>query len=172
MATPESFTRIGLLSDSHGDGRVTDRAVKLLLSHGAQVLLHLGDIETEPVIDALAVTDRAAVRLVFGNCDWDAAALGRYAAGLGIHADDPIGAIDTPRGRLAFCHGHVPRDVQRALNEGVAYLCHGHTHMVADRREGATRVINPGALHRAATYTVALLDAERDALDVLRVERR
>lgn len=170
--TAQSFTRVGLLSDSHGDGPTTARAVETLLAHDAQVLLHLGDIETVSVIDALAIGERAPVRLVFGNCDWDAAALATYARGLGIHVDDPAGSIDTPRGRLVFCHGHQARELRWAMADGVAYLCHGHTHVITDRREGATRVINPGALHRAAEYTVALLDAERDELTVHRIDRQ
>ena len=35
----------------------------------------------------------------------------------------------------------------------------------ADQRIGRTRIINPGALHRASPKTVALLDTERDKLE-------
>jgi hypothetical protein len=59
---------------------------------------------------------------------------------------------------LVFQHGHVPADMQRALAEGVDFLCHGHTHVPRDERVGRTRIINPGALHRASKHTAALLD--------------
>jgi predicted phosphodiesterase len=39
-------------------------------------------------------------------------------------------------------------------------LLQGHTHVRADERVGTVRVINPGALHRAAQKTVATLDTE------------
>lgn len=165
------YTRIGLLSDSHGRGPITARAVDLLLEHGAQVLVHLGDIGSEPVIDALAVGDRAEARLVFGNCDWDSRGLRRYAQDVGVRVDDPAGRIDTPRGPLVFCHGHQHAPLIGALQQGAAYLCHGHTHVQTDRRDGPTRVINPGALHRAAAYSVALLDAEADVLAFYEVPR-
>ena len=53
--------------------------------------------------------------------------------------------------------------------EGVAYLCHGHTHATRDERLGPTRVINPGALFRARRHTVAVLDLARDEVSFLAV---
>jgi predicted phosphodiesterase len=50
------------------------------------------------------------------------------------------------------------------------YLLFGHSHEVADYREGPTRWINPGALHRAAEWTVGLLDLANDAYTVLTIE--
>ena len=50
------------------------------------------------------------------------------------------------------------------------YLLFGHSHHATDERDGVTRCINPGALSRAAQYTVALLDLETDALQFLTVE--
>ena len=160
--------RIGLLSDSHGRAATTRRAVDVLLEHGAERLLHLGDIGSVEVIDALlaAGPSGAAVasHVVFGNTDWDAAALGKYAKELGVVVDHPSGRLSLEAGDLVFCHGHEPAVSRAALAEPVRYLCHGHTHVAADSREGDTRVINPGALCRARRYTVALLDTESDTV--------
>ena len=60
--------------------------------------------------------------------------------------------------------------MQQALDDGVRYLCHGHTHARADGRQGPTRVINPGALFRATVYSVAVLDPETDQLHFHEVE--
>ncbi len=49
------------------------------------------------------------------------------------------------------------------------YLLQGHTHVRHDERIGKTRVINPGALHRAREKTVALLDTATDRLVFLPV---
>lgn len=167
--------RIGLLSDSHGRAATTRHAVQTLLDQGADVLLHLGDVGTVEVIDALAAHAPGQGRqieahVVFGNTDWDAAALGDYARDLGIAVDHPLGRLALRGGALVFCHGHVAADMQRALAEGARYLCHGHTHRALDQRAGPTRVINPGALFRASEYTVALLDTEEDALRFLSVQ--
>lgn len=163
--------RIGLLSDSHGRARTTRQAVDVLLSHDVDLLVHLGDVGTVEVIDALAVDapDHDPPRtieahLVFGNTDWDSAALARYARELGVQVDDPVGRLPVEGGTLVFCHGHEPDVLNQALAEQVRYLCHGHTHRTLDQRQGPTRVINPGALFRASQYTVAVLDTAEDKL--------
>ncbi|MEQ9453150.1 MAG: metallophosphoesterase family protein [Phycisphaeraceae bacterium] len=166
--------RIGLLSDSHGRSTTTRRAVELLVSEGAEVLVHLGDVGTVEVIDALAEVDDEGspieAHLVFGNTDWDTGPLARYAEDLGVKVDHPAGRIKVEDGNLYFCHGHQPEIMATGLREGAKYLCHGHTHRTLDERQGATRVINPGALFRAETYTVALLDSGSDTLRFLTVD--
>ena len=74
----------------------------------------------------------------------------------------------------AAVEGRPPYPEQRPrahLAAEVRYLCHGHTHTALDARRGKTRVINPGALHRAAEYTVALLDTDTDTLTFYPVPR-
>ncbi len=151
--------RIGLLSDSHGRAARTREAVRLLVDRGAGMLLHMGDIETEEVIDQLAGLNSS---LVFGNND-DERSLGPYAASLGIRVLHPLGRIEVDGRSIAFTHGHIGSCLREA---GTAdYFIHGHTHCQRDERRGATRIINPGALHRAHPYSVALLDPSTDALE-------
>jgi predicted phosphodiesterase len=71
--------------------------------------------------------------------------------------------------RIAVLHGDRYRDYQRLLAQAPDYLFFGHTHVPQDERERGTRLINPGALHRAAEYTVALLDLATDELRFLEV---
>ena len=164
--------KIGLLSDSHGRAVTTRRGVEMLLKQGAQRLIHLGDVGTVEVIDALCVAhpgnanhdEQVPAHLVFGNTDWDLDALEEYADDLDVQVDHPVGRLPVDGGELVFCHGHEAKPMQEALDGGVKYLCHGHTHRRADERSGPTRIINPGALFRADTYSVALLDTETDQL--------
>jgi putative phosphoesterase len=161
--------KIGLLSDSHGRAGTTRRAVERLLQAGAERLIHLGDVGTMEVIDALCVSapdagEQVPAHLVFGNTDWDLESLAEYAADLDVAMDHPVGRLPLPQGELVYCHGHEPGPMQASIDEGVRYLCHGHTHRQSDERRGNTRVINPGALFRAKTYSVALLDTQADDL--------
>lgn len=165
--------RIGLLSDSHGRSATTRRAVEMLTEHGAEMLLHLGDVGTVEVIDTLVVpgatnAQQLPARLVFGNTDWDRDSLERYAKELGVAVDDPVGKLtlsDSERTcSLVYCHGDDPLPMNQAIDEEVDYLCHGHTHRCTDSRQGTTRIINPGALFRADRYTVAILDTATDEL--------
>jgi putative phosphoesterase len=166
--------RVGLLSDSHGRADTTERAVALLLQQGAELLVHLGDVGTPEVLEALVAAPPGSrqpvpAQVVFGNTDRDPAELERYAGHLGLTVAHPMGQLMLDGHTLAFCHGHEPRRMNEALDQSVAYLCHGHTHRATDQRRGPTRVINPGALYRARQYTVALLDAGADRLSFLPV---
>lgn len=157
--------RIGLLSDSHGQALRTRDAIGMLVDRGAEMLLHMGDIETEAVIDALAGLD---ARLVFGNND-DERSLGAYASSLGLRVLHPLGRVEADGRTIAFTHGHLGRLLRDS--GGVDYFIHGHTHHKRDERRGATRWINPGALHRACPYSVALLDTARDELEFIDLVR-
>jgi predicted phosphodiesterase len=50
------------------------------------------------------------------------------------------------------------------------YVFHGHTHVAEERKSGRTRVINPGALHRARPKTFAILDLASGALESVEVD--
>lgn len=159
--------KIGLLSDSHGRDETTRHAVSLLLRHGAQWLIHLGDLGTPRVIDALVIEgdpsgQPASCRLVFGNTDGQIETLGRYASELGIIVDHPAGRVEVDGRILVFTHGHDQRIMAEAVSDEVAYLCYGHSHQPRDERIGKTRLINPGALFRARRHTVAMLDTAAD----------
>ena len=156
---------IGIISDSHGEVTRTRRAMHQLATHGCEKYIHLGDVETLEVLDELVGYD---VYLVFGNCDWTSQ-LHDYAVNIGIHVRHPADVITVEGKQLAFLHGHDERQYREFLNDGVAYLFHGHTHEKRDEMVNNTRCINPGALHRAAVYTVAVLDTELDAVTFLEV---
>jgi uncharacterized protein len=156
--------RIGILSDSHGRAVTTRRAVAMLIERGAELLIHLGDLETEEVIDELVGRN---ARIVLGNCDWDERDLTRYAENVGVAVDHPLGRLTIDGRAIAFTHGHLEREMKRAMAEKPDYLLHGHTHEVRDEIVGKTRIINPGALFRAPRYTAALLDVRSGELVIV-----
>ena len=159
---------VGLLSDSHGNAPGTRAGVELLREHGAELLIHLGDIGSESVLEELL---GGPARVVFGNCD-DERSLAQYASILGIPSEHPGGALELSTGRLAYTHGHLPGVTKDLIEqESPTTLAHGHTHEIRDERIGDLHIINPGALFRARRYTVALLHAEEDRLEVLQVPR-
>jgi len=167
--TKHPMPRIALLSDSHGRAAITRRAVELAVANGAEKILHLGDVGSTEVIDALRVDATLAgraveSRLVFGNVDGHWRKLAEHARQAGVVVDHPTGWLDLPGGDLVYLHGDDEDAKAEALGAEVRYLCHGHTHQRLDARVRKTRVINPGALFRAAEYSIALLDTDRDAL--------
>lgn len=163
------------MSDTHGQAQTAVRAVNVLLRQRIDSLLHMGDVGSTNVIDALAVVNPSTgkpldAHLVFGNTDFDYASLGDYATGLGIRNHHPVGSVETPRGKLVFAHGDDETAIIDALAAKAAYFCHGHTHVYAQRRVDQTLIINPGALFRANPYTVAVLDTEKETVEFYQVE--
>lgn len=153
---------LGILSDTHDRADATAEGMRLLRAAGAAFYVHCGDVGSEPILDHLAGEPAA---FVFGNNDWDRAGLRRYAADVGVQCLESYGTLDLADRRVAVTHGDDPLLVNKVLRDQAHdYLLVGHSHVAADRRVGRTRVINPGALHRARPKTVALLDLATDDL--------
>lgn len=164
--TIQPHARIGILSDSHGNVVTTRAAVAALLTRECSLLLHLGDLCSDAVIDELVGHN---ARIVLGNCDDPT--IGRYAELVGVTNDHPAGRLTIDGRVIAWTHGHLEREMSLALAEGVHFLLHGHTHEVRDERVGSTRVVNPGALHRAARYTAAVLEPATGRLEIVELPR-
>ena len=166
--------RIGVLSDSHGRRVRTALAVSRLRAAGADRLLHLGDFEDPDLFEELLVASSAGdaipVDVVAGNMD-DPQELAAVAARLGIAFHHPGGEIEIDGRRLAFTHGDRSREVDRLLASKPDYFLHGHTHQAFDGTARGVRTINPGALHRAASYTVVLLEPASGDATTIEIDR-
>jgi uncharacterized protein len=158
--------RIGILSDTHDQVVRTAGAVALLVAEGAEALIHCGDL-TGPAV--VRVCGAVPSYYVFGNNDFDCDGLRRAIDATGGVCLERGGELTLAGRRIAVTHGDSAREVRRLAAAGPDYLLFGHTHLPTDDREGPTRWINPGALHRAAAWTVALLDLRDDALRLLNV---
>jgi putative phosphoesterase len=159
--------RLGILSDTHDELERTRLAVQMLHDAGAEVLVHCGDLASPPVVAVLAALPSW---FVLGNHDADVVpALQRAAAEFGPVCLGWGGVIELGGRRIGVAHGHMTTDVRRVLAERPDYLLSGHAHFPSDQRIGAMRRINPGALHRADEFTVAVLELGSGELQLLRV---
>ncbi len=169
---------LGILSDTHGQRLRVAAAIRLLKQLGTQVFVHCGDIGGAGVLSEFAGLDAV---LVMGNTDYPDASLERYAASIGLklNAAPPL-RLQYDRRSIAVFHGHEPQFYALANSlietghlppeaDNWDYILHGHTHIASDQRVGRTRLINPGALHRARVCTVATLDTADDDLKFWRV---
>ena len=138
----------------------------MLLSRGASRIIHLGDVGNEAVLDLLAGIEAT---VVFGNCD-DERSLARYAQALGIHVVHPGAVIEVKSKRIGLTHGHIESEVARLFAEDLDILLHGHTHEIRDDLVGRTRVLNPGALHRASRHTALLLEPATGLVEWIEID--
>jgi putative phosphoesterase len=159
--------RIGIISDTHDQVARTARAVRLLTAAGAEALVHCGDLTGPDVVYACA---GPPAYFVFGNNDFDETGLRRAMADIDAACLGTSGEIALGGRRLAVTHGDLSRELKRLAARRPDYLFFGHSHRPADERVGPTRWVNPGALHRAPSWTVALIDLSADAVRLLTID--
>lgn len=158
--------KIGILSDTHDQVARTVRAVNALAGAGAEALFHCGDLTGPDVVHACA-SAALPCHYVFGNNDHDERGLRAAIEATGGVCLERGGAVVLAGRRVAVTHGDDPRVFRRLLAAQPDYLLFGHTHIALNERDGPTRQINPGALHRARPWTVALLDLGTDAVRLI-----
>jgi putative phosphoesterase len=162
---------VALLSDTHDNAAATKAALALLAPHRPAAYLHAGDL-----VDAGMLFHFAGIgtfHFVFGNNEFDHAAIRTQALALELTCHEQFADLTFAKKRMALLHGHDSALFNRVASSGeYQYIIHGHTHVRRDVRLPApsgTRIINPGALYRAKTKTVALLDVVSDNLQFLEV---
>jgi putative phosphoesterase len=147
--------KIAILSDTHSRVATVERALALVAQRDVELILHCGDIEDADTVRLFP----ANTHFVFGNCDHDKPGIRRAVADIGATLHEPLGRLVLGKRSLAFLHGDDQRLLEMTIASGsFHYVFHGHTHQQRDERVGKTRVINPGALHRARPKTFMVLD--------------
>jgi putative phosphoesterase len=153
---------IGVLSDSHGRFRAVRKALDLFDRLSVAHVIHCGDVGGVEVFDELA--DRS-LTFVWGNTDFPDDGLLAYLRTVGIAT--PTAAptcVELNGKRFAVFHGHE-REFDDLSRIEADFVLHGHTHVARDEVIAGKRVINPGALHRAAKKTVATIDTVTGRVD-------
>jgi len=162
---------LGLLSDTHDNLHLLQKALAIFRRENPDVLIHCGDI-TQP--ETLAVLNDFPLHCAFGNMDVERDALRRTIQSL--HPENeaaPLLKLSLDGHAIAVLHGDKRRLLDEMIHGGqFAYVLHGHTHQRRDEMVGVTRVINPGALSRArwGSPSCALLDLARDDLRVMDIQ--
>ena len=158
---------VALLSDSHDNAATTLAALSLFAQHRPGIYLHAGDLVSPDMLNHFS---GLPFHFIFGNNEYDHATLRSKAKSLDVECHGNVAEFDFDGKRLIMLHGHESALMHKLIGEGkYDYLVHGHTHVRRDERIGRTRIINPGALQRARTKSVALLDTATDALTFIPV---
>jgi putative phosphoesterase len=150
--------RVGILSDTHDHIDALKTALDMLRGAKVEYFIHCGDVGGERVLDQLA---GLPCTFIWGNNDFDVAALEEYAARLGLSCGGRFAELNLGGKSFAVIHGDDAMLKRRILAEArFDYLLQGHTHVFRSEKIGRTHLINPGALYRASPKTAAWLDTE------------
>ena len=160
--------QIAILSDTHSRYATVEKALALLQERKINTLLHCGDIEDS---ETVWLFQGFTAHFVFGNCDTERHSIRQAVHGIGETLHDGYGYVELEGVKIAFTHGDNPRLLHDLEVSGAFdFLFYGHTHKAEEHRTGPTRVINPGALHRANPKTFVVLDLTTRAVEPIVVE--
>lgn len=155
---------IGLISDTHDNLPLVDKAVRKLNEENVELVLHAGDYVAPFVIPRFKELKSRLIG-VFGNNDGDHELLKkRFSEYENLELHDNFAEVEVEDMKIALLHGS-DRDLLKALvnSENFDFVVHGHTHNVEIYRKGKTLVVNPGEVcgYLTGKATIALLDAEK-----------
>lgn len=153
---------VGLISDTHDNKDRTQRALKRIDEHAPHALLHAGDLHSGVMVPLF---DRRWTWLAQGNMDHAES----IRQAISEHDVDIMYGetheIQIAEKNIGLIHGDEHARLEGMINSGAFdIIVHGHTHSFRDETIGDTRVINPGAVHRASPPTVCLYDLDTDEL--------
>jgi len=152
---------IGLISDTHDNLPLVEKAVKRLNEEKVELVLHAGDY-TSPFTIAKFKPLNCKLIGVFGNNDGDHDLLRkRFSETQNCQIRGRFAEIDANGFKIALLHG----DEAELLNALLSRECfdavvYGHSHMIAESKNGKTLIISPGEVcaYLTGKSTIGLLD--------------
>jgi putative phosphoesterase len=152
---------IGLISDTHDNLPLVDKAILKMNEAKVALVLHAGDYVSGFVIPRFKELKSRLIG-VFGNNDGDHELLKqRFSENPNLEIRGGFAEITVEGTKIALLHGG-DQELLKSLIAGENYdfIVHGHTHNMEAYRKGKTLVVNPGEAcgYLTGRATVALLD--------------
>ncbi len=160
--------KIGVLSDSHDQGEMIQKAVERFNFEKVSWVFHCGDW-VSPFVLHFFQGLQAPLRGVFGNNDGDKF---RHLAnknnwGLDLEYEERFLEIELDNRRIAVFHGDYAEIVEALVICGkYDAVFHGHTHKRVNHYHNNTLSLNPGSLMQETSpgiteASIAIYDTEK-----------
>lgn len=159
--------KIGVIADTHNHVARTERAMEIFVSNGCEVLLHCGDLTSSSIV---SICRQLPLHFVLGNHD-DESTLTISAAVEGVTNHGELMDMTFESSRIMMTHGHLRAPLKAIESAQPDYFLFGHSHVACDRTQNGLRMVNPGALFRIKTPSVAILDTEEASVEFLLVPK-
>jgi putative phosphoesterase len=137
---------IAVISDSHDNIWNLRRAVGVIRSEKAEMIIHCGDFVAPFMLKELEAAE-IPVHGVFGNNDGDQFLLSKMAftelKNITLHG--LIGQVDSGGFKVSFTHyGEVARGLAAAGDSNL--VCYGHSHTFSEKKMEKSILLNPGEI--------------------------
>jgi len=160
---------VGIMSDTHDNLPLVDKAVNRLLDEKVELVLHAGDYVSPFVIPHFKPFKGKFIG-IFGNNDGDHEFLKRRFAEFGLEIRGVFAEVKIDNVRIALLHGGEPggapgpSELLKSLIDAECYdvLIHGHVHEAKAYKKGKMMIINPGEVCGYLTNkpSIAVLDTK------------
>jgi len=155
---------IGLISDTHDNLPMVEKAVRRLNDEEVCLVLHAGDYVAPFVIQKFKALNCRLIG-IFGNNDGDYELLKkRFSETSNCEVRGRFAQVNADGFRIALIHG----DEAELLNALVSCqyfdaVVYGHAHVAAASRNGKTMVVSPGEVcgYLTGKATLGLLDTDK-----------
>ena len=152
---------IGIISDTHDNLPMVEKAIKKLNEENVALVLHAGDYVSPFVIPKFKALNAKLIG-VFGNNDGDHKFLEhQFSETENCEIRGRFAEINIDDFKIALLHG----DETELLDALICCECfdavvHGHSHASVSRRNGKTLIVNSGEVcgYLTGKSTIALLD--------------
>lgn len=162
------MTLIGVISDTHDNIAMLEKAVDILRRESVDMVVHLGDIVAPFTLARLAgLLKGVRIEAIYGNNCGEKLGLMRVASNYGISISDPPKILEIEGRKILLIHGWGSADLTRRLAESLVHsgfwdaVLYGHTHSPDLRYVRGRLLLNPGEVAGVL---------ERPSLAILEVE--
>ncbi len=162
---------VGVMSDTHDNLPLIDKAIERLNSERLGLVLHAGDYVSPFVIPRFKALNSRLVG-VFGNNDGDHELLRKNFADLeNCELRGRFAVINAEGFKIALLHGNES-ELLTAIVESAGFdaVVHGHTH-ASVVRYGKTVVLNPGEVcgYLSGKSTIGLLETQKREARIVQI---
>jgi putative phosphoesterase len=163
---------VGVISDTHDNLPMIEKAIKRLNDEKVNLVLHAGDYIAPFVIPKFKALN-ARLTGVFGNNDGDHELLKkRFSENEKCIIKSRFAEINADGFKIALLHGDEAELLNALINSGgFDAVVHGHSHANVSRKKGKTLIVNPGEVcgYLTGKSTVALLDTEKQTAKIIEI---
>ena len=163
---------IGVISDTHDNLPMIEKAIEKLNEENVALVLHAGDYVSPFVIPKFKALNAKLIG-VFGNNDGDHEFLKkRFSECPNCEIRGRFAEIDAEGFKIALLHGDEADLLEALINcEGFDAVVCGHVHATDLRRKGKTLIVNSGEVcgYLTGKCTLALLDTEKREAKVIEI---
>ncbi len=159
--------KIGIISDTHNNIEMAEKAIKIFVSKKADMIVHAGDLTSPKMLELFK---NQKCRFVLGNGDIDVEFINKKSQELGFGEVNPFCEMDIDGKKIFVFHGNDVALFRNVVASGkYNYIIKGHTHSFENYVLNNTRVINPGTLFGKDEHTIAILDTKTDRVEMIRI---